>query len=371
MLGGKPAHMTASTLFLVGATHRTAPFGFREKIALGVEGEAALATALRRLTSLREFVILNTCNRVEIYGVGHERTAADVTHVFCTLREVDADDFERFGFVRHGRKAVDHLLEVASGLDSQILGETEIFGQVKRAYATAQARNSAGPVLNRLFQKAFQAAKHVRTHTGVSVGQVSVANVGVDLATHVFGNVADARILLLGAGEMAEKSARAFQSRGARQLCIASRRLERAAALARSLDATTLAFEDRDARLGEFDVVVCSTSAPNAVVSLEAVRAARKARGGRPLLIIDLAMPRNVEAAVAGLENVFVYNLDDLAEVAATNRQARLNEAEAGRLALVPRAAALWTQLQLQLTTSSGASAAAHPSPLPFTAIPA
>jgi glutamyl-tRNA reductase len=359
--------MTIPTLFLVGATHRTAPFGFREKLALNTELEAALAADLGRLQAVREFAILNTCNRVEIYGVATDANAAGrVAAAFCTLRHIDPADFDRFGFVSSGHDAVEHLLKVASGLDSQILGETEIFGQVKRAYATAQTRQSAGPILNRLFQKAFQAAKHVRTTTGVTTGQVSVANVGVDLALNVFGDVTGARILLIGAGEMGEKSARAFNSRGAGHVTIASRHFERADALARDLAATAVSFDDRERALAEADIVVCSTASPGTVISAEAVRAAMQQRKSRPLLFIDLAMPRDVDAAVANLENVFLYNLDDLARVAAENRQARVAEADAGRAALVPRTAALWAQLQLQLATliEERATSSATPAPL-------
>ena len=344
--------MKPPLLFLVGATHRTAPFGFREKLALGAEGEAALAADLARQASIREFVILNTCNRVEIYAVGRDATTPrEVAAIFCALRDVDPQDFDRFGFVLTGREAVGHLLEVASGLDSQILGETEIFGQAKRAYANAQTRGSVGAILNRLFQKGFQAAKHVRTHTGISTGQVSIANVAVDLATNVFGQVADTKVLLLGAGEIAEKSARAFQSRGARHVCVASRRLERAEALAQSLNAAAAPFEDREAQLADADIVVCSTSSPTVVLSLAATRAAMRLRPARPLLFIDLAMPRNVDTAVAQIENVFLYNLDDLAQVAAQNRHARLAEAQAGRAAIAPRIEALWNQLQIQFAT--------------------
>jgi glutamyl-tRNA reductase len=344
--------MSLPTLFLVGVTHRTAPFGFREKLSLGAEMEAALAAELMHLPILREFAVLNTCNRTEIYGVAADVAAArQVSEAFCVLKNVDPAEFDRFGFVLSGREAVEHLLQVASGLDSQILGENEIFGQVKRAYAVALERHSAGPILNRLFQKAFQAAKHVRTNTGVSTGQVSVANVGVDLALAVVGDLANARILLLGAGEMAEKSARAFHSRGARHLFIASRRFEQAELLAHSLGATAIPFEEREARLAESDIVVCSTAAPGTVISRAAVQSALGKRRSRPILFIDLAMPRDVDSAVANLGNVFLYNLDDLAQVAAQNRQARLVEAETGRNALVPRTDALWQQLQLQLTT--------------------
>lgn len=344
--------MTTPTLFLVGATHRTAPFGFREKLALGAEAEATLAVELARLPGLVEFVVLNTCNRIEIYGVAERGdTPRHVAAAFCSQRHVAPADFERFGFVLTGRAAVEHLFHVASGLDSQMLGETEIFGQAKRAYATAQARNSAGPILNRLFQKAFQAAKHVRTTTGISTGQVSVANVAVDLACSIFGDVTDTRVLLLGAGEMAEKSARAFLSRGARHVCVTSRRLERATALAAELHAETMAFELREAGLAAADIVVCSTASPGTVISLAATQAAMRQRASRPLLFIDLAMPRDVETAVTTVENVFLYNLDDLALAATKNRQARLAHAEAGRAALAPRSEALWQQLQFQFAT--------------------
>jgi glutamyl-tRNA reductase len=353
----RPPAMTP-TLFLVGATHRTAPFGFREKLALGPEGEAALAAELRLIPSLGEFVILNTCNRVEIYGVAlAPQTASAVPASFCALRHVEPAEFARFGFTLVGRAAVEHLLTVSAGLDSQILGETEIFGQVKRAYAAAQTRGSVGPLLNRLFQKAFQAAKHVRTHTGVTTGQISVANIAVELALTVFGDVKDAKILLLGAGEMAEKSARAFQSRGATQLTVASRRLDPAESLAARFSGNVIAFTDRDQRLAEFDIVVCSTAATTTVISRDAVRAAMDQRRARPLLFIDLAMPRDVDAAVSDIDNVFLYNLDDLARVAAKNRQSRRTEAEAGRLTLATRTLAIWSVLQVQIATLAAAPA--------------
>ncbi len=344
--------MHHSALFLIGATHRSASFGFREKIALGVEGEAALAVQLRQCPAVHEFVILNTCNRVEVYVVGDERRGLRaVIDLFCAERHVSTADFEQFGFVREGRAVVDHLCSVASGLDSQILGETEIFGQVKKAYAVAQTRLSAGAILNRLFQKAFQAAKHVRATTGITTGQVSVANVAVDLASEIFGKLDECRVLVLGAGDMAEKSLRAFRSRGAQHISVANRHPEKAVVLAREHHASVVAFEARGAAVSDADIIVCSTSSPNAVVSTAEVATAVTASRGRPLLLIDLAMPRNIEADAGNLENVFLYNLDDLALVAAKNREARQAHAEKGRAALVDRTEAIWRQLQLQFST--------------------
>jgi glutamyl-tRNA reductase len=353
--------MAIPTLFLVGATHRTAPFGFREKLALGPEAEAGFARELMGMRSLREFAVLNTCNRVEIYGVATEENVADqVAAAFRARQNVGAAEFEKFGLIAHGHDAVRHLLEVASGLDSQILGETEIFGQVKRAYATAQSRGSAGAVLNRLFQKAFQAAKHIRTNTAVTAGQISVANVAVDLALDIFGSLENARILLLGAGEMGEKSGRAFASRGAKNLMVCSRKSERASQLAAGLGAAVLPFEEREARLAEWDIIVCSTAAPSTVISASAVRAAMRTRPHRPILFVDLAMPRDVDAAAADAANVFLYNLDDLAQITEKNRVARRAEAERGRLVLMPRADSVWWQVQTQLLSGGGPNSPAQ-----------
>jgi len=341
--------MSAPKLFLVGATHRTAPLEFRERLALGPEAEEGFARELAGMNSVREFAVLNTCNRVEIYGVAADEGApGQVAAAFCARQRVQSSDFGRFGFVAHGRDVVQHLLEVASGLDSQILGETEIFGQVKRAYAAAQARGSVRAVLNRVFQKAFQAAKHVRTDTAVTAGQVSVANVAVDLALDIFGSLGSARVLLIGAGEMGRRSGRAFASRGAGNLTVSSRTVEHASQLASELGAGVLRFEERETRLSEWYVVVCSTAAPGTVISAGAVRSAMRERGARPILFIDLAMPRDVDAEVAEAGNLFLYNLDDLSQIAEKNRLARAAEAERGRQVLSLRTESIWKQLQAQ-----------------------
>jgi len=339
--------MSGLGFFLIGATHHTAPLAVRERLALDPAGEAALGAELAGLGDLREFAVLSTCNRVEFYCVAAEAgAAARVQEAFCARQRFAPADFEKFRLSLAGRDAVLHLLEVSAGLDSQMLGETEIFGQVKAAYAAAQARGAAGPLLNRIFQKAFQAAKHVRSHTAINAGQVSVANVAVDLALNIFGDLAHVRILVLGAGDIGEKTARAFQSRGAGALTVANRSAERALDLAGQLGAAALPFEQREARLADFDVVVCSTAAPQAVLSFAAAEAAMKRRPTRPLFFIDLALPRDVEAAVADLDNVFRYDLDDLARIAEQNRTARAAEIARCRALLVERADALWRRVE-------------------------
>jgi glutamyl-tRNA reductase len=342
--------MSAHGLFVIGATHHRVPLEIREKLSLGPESAAALQAELSAIEGLREFAVLNTCNRVEFYGVASDAEAASrITAAFCAHQRFDAGEFARIRLELRGRDAVQHLVEVSAGLDSQMLGETEIFGQVKEAYAAAQASGTTGPVLNRIFQKGFQAAKHVRTHTAITEGRVSVANVAVDLALNIFGELGAARILLLGAGEIGEKTARAFQSRGAAALTVASRRFERAMDLATGLGASAMPFDQREARLAEFDVVVCATSAPDLVVTFAAAKAAMHRRPARPLFFIDQALPRDVDPAVADIDNVFLYNLDDLARIAEENRAAREAEIAKCRAIVAEKSDALWRQVAPQV----------------------
>jgi glutamyl-tRNA reductase len=224
---------------------------------------------------------------------------------------------------------------------------------VKEAYATAQASGTTGAVLNRVFQKAFQAAKHVRTHTGISSGTVSVANVAVDLAANIFGSLANAKVLILGTGEIGEGTARAFKSRGAADLAVAGRRPEKAAEVASGLGAGTVHFDERDSRIADFDIVVCSTAAPEAVLTASAIAKAMKKRPARPLLVIDLALPRDVESSAADLQNVFLYNLDDLAKIAEVNRTAREEEIGRCKDMLAHRADSLWTHVRQYLDSAS------------------
>lgn len=337
-------------LFVIGTTHHRAPIAVREKLSLSADGAAALRAELATIGGLREFAVLSTCNRIEFYGVADDSEAATrVSQAFCARQQFDPGEFAKIRLDLRGRDAVQHLLEVSSGLDSQMLGENEIFGQVKDAYALAQAKGSTGPVLNRVFQKGFQAAKHVRTATAITAGQVSVANVAVDLAVTIFGGLSDTRILLLGAGEIGEKTAKAFQSRGAAALTVASRRFERAMELATTLGASAMPFEQRDARLSEFDIVVCATSAPDLIVTLPAALAAMTRRRTRPLFFIDQALPRDVDPGVALIENVFLYNLDDLAKIAEENRAAREAEISKCRAIVAEKADALWRQVAAQV----------------------
>jgi glutamyl-tRNA reductase len=340
--------MSEPCLFVVGATHHNAPLEVRERLVLA--SESAIRGDLASVAGLRELAVLSTCNRVEFYGVGMDQSAADsVQAAYCARQRFDAAEFERIRIRLTGRNAALHLFEVASGLDSQLLGENEIFGQVKDAYAAAQACGSTGTVLNRVFQKAFQAAKHVRTHTGIASGRVSVSNVAVDLASNIFGSLSDARVLVLGTGEIGGATARAFASRGAAGLAVAGRRGEKASEIATALGAGAVPFDERNSLLEDYDVVVCSTAAPTAILTRSAIAAAMRKRPARPLLLIDLALPRDVESGAADLQNVFLYNLDDLAKIADSNRTAREAEIHRCKAILAKKADALWTQVLANL----------------------
>jgi glutamyl-tRNA reductase len=349
--------MSAPTLFLLGASHHTAPLELRERLALAGGKSAALLDALRTLAGLREFALLNTCNRVEVYGLAAQPdTVAGLQAAFCELSQMDAAAFAQVRLELHDRSAIQHLLEVAAGLDSQLIGETEILGQVKDAYAAAQAAGTTGPVLNRVFQKTFQAAKHVRTHTAIGEGQTSVASVAVELALKIFGDLRACRVLLLGAGDIGEKTARAFKSREAGQMAVASRHLEHAKELAKTFAARALPLEDLGEALADFDIAVCSLAAPAAVVTRALAAAAMRRRAVQPFFFIDLAVPRNVDPGVADLPNVFLYNLDDLARIAADNLALRQAEMTRARSLLAEKADALWQQVQPRLNGDLPAS---------------
>lgn len=337
---------TGPGLFYVGVSHHDAPLSLRERLALPPARAEAVRARLP-VHVLSEFVVINTCNRVEFYGVAADATAADALETaFCAETGIGPAEFADVRRRAAASGAVEHLIAVAAGLESQLLGENEIFGQVKDAYEAARAAGGAGPVLNRVFQKAFQAAKHIRTHTALNEGQVSVANVAVELAAGIFGDLAGVRVLLLGAGDIGEKTAKAFRSRGAGALTVSNRTPERALALAAELDATALPFEHLGAHLGDYDIVVGSTAAPHAVVRAADVMAGRARRRGEPRLFLDLALPRDIEPEVAAVPDVYLYNLDDLARIAARNLAAREAEVSRARRIAAEKADAVWRQIQ-------------------------
>jgi glutamyl-tRNA reductase len=341
---------TQPLLFLLGASHHTAPLAVREKLSLDQTRAAALAARLQQTAGISEFALLNTCNRVELYGVagGPDPLAALRTALAETTGCAPAD-LEGVLQLRQNHDAVAHLFAVSAGLDSQIVGETEILGQVKAAYDSALARQWTGPVLNRAFQKAFQAAKHIRTHTAIGAGQISVASVAVDLAGKIYGDLSPVKVLVVGAGDIGLKTVQAFQSRGARAITVASRTLSKAEEAAAATGGWAASLAELPEILAAADIVASSTSAPGFVLTLDLVAAAMKRRAARPLFLIDLALPRDIDPATAGLANVFLYNLDDLAKIAEANLAQREAEVARCHAIIAERTAALWPQLAQRL----------------------
>lgn len=344
---------TEPTLFVVGATHHTTPLAWREKLAVGPDKMPEFQSRLATLPGLQEFAVLNTCNRIELYGVADAPSTIETLRTtFCESQGIDLEAFRSLELCKTGAEAIYHLTSVSAGLESQLIGENEIFGQVKEAYAEAQAVRSVGPVLHRVFQKTFQAAKQVRTQTGIAGGQVSIANVAVDLAITIFGDFTDARILLAGVGEIGEQAAKAFRSRGAANLTITSRTMERAMESAKTLDARALPFGKFTQHLSEFDIIVCATAAPGAILTRAVLAETMRARPASPLFLIDLALPRDIDPAAADLANVYLYNLDDLARISEENRAARVAEIEQARDLIVAKSAHLWASLKSRLGRS-------------------
>jgi len=339
-----------SLLFFLGASHHTAPLAVRERLALDAARAEQLAELLRRETRVREFALLNTCNRVEVYAVANEPGATQAARAhLASVTGCAPGELEGVVVERTNAAAIEHLFGVAAGLDSQIVGEAEILGQVKEAYGQALERQWTGPVLNRVFQKTFQTAKLLRSSTALGEGQISIATVAVDLAGKIFGELEKVSILVVGAGEIGLKTIQAFQSRGAKAITVASRTLSKAEEAAAQAGGWAASLAEMPEILPQADIVASSTAAPYAVITRDMVAFAMRRRPQRPLFLIDLAMPRDVEPAAGQVPDVYLYNLDDLAKIAEDNLARRQAEAARCRTILAQRTAALWPQVAQSL----------------------
>lgn len=296
-------------LFCVGISHHTANVETRERYGCGMDA----VCALRRSTDCAEALLFSTCNRVEVYGVSDRiLETAEIARCLTAGCSEEAAAFYRY----EERDCVQHLFRVACGLDSMVVGETEVLGQAKQAYAAARASGGAGPVLHRLFQRAFRVAKQVRTHTDITRGAVSVGSVAVDLAGKIFGELGERKVLLVGAGEMGERTARALLSRGVRDLRVASRSGDRAGDLASVAGGRAIAFAEWEEQCREVDILISATSAREPLLTQEKLRPLLRERWDRPLFIIDIAVPRDVAPNVNELEGVFLYDMDALQSIA-------------------------------------------------------
>jgi len=311
-------------IFCLGLSHHTASVSLRERFAVEDGKLGEMLAALRDEAALQEVVILSTCNRVEVYGLAPDPAAA--ARVCADFLQRVAGTEAEF-YRREQAEGARHLFRVVCGLDSMVIGETEILGQVKDAYAAALATGATGATLNRLFQQAFRLAKHARSQTGITRGAVSVGSVAVELAEKIFGDLTACRVLLLGAGQAGAGVARSLQSRGVRGLIIANRTFDRAAELAAELGGMALHFDRWQSVLADVDIVISSTAARGRLLSPDELKPVLTLRGDRPLFLVDLAVPRDFDPSLNEMEGVFLHDLDSLQAMAQRGMDARGREA--------------------------------------------
>ncbi len=317
-------------IIVVGLSHHTAPLEIREKLAFSSSG---IESPLRELTSLpdiTEGVIVSTCNRVEVYARARDMAAgiARVKRFLAGRGGIPFSSLEPHLYGYHGEKAVRHVFRVASSLDSLVIGEPQILGQVKAAYGYAAEYGASGLILNRLLHKAFSVAKRIRTETRIASSAVSVAFAAVELARKIFDGLAGKTVLLVGTGEMGELAARHFVTAGAGEVMVANRTFERAERLATEFSGRPVRFDDLADHLHKADIILSTTGAPRYIIGPAAVSEALRRRKQRPMFFIDIAVPRDIDPAVNDLENVYLYNTDDLRGVVESNLEQRAREAE-------------------------------------------
>ena len=315
-------------VIVIGLSHHSSPVTVREKFAFAEANIPVALQTIRESGMAEEAVILSTCNRVEIYAatmLEPRRAFAELQEFLVRIhdyRDPLTDELYRIS----EPESIEHLFKVASGLDSMVLGETEILGQLKKAYELALQHQHTGVRLNKAFQRAFNVAKHIRTETNIQRGSISVASVAVELAEKIFDSLSDRQVMVIGAGETSEKAARALLSRGAHSVIVSNRSHERAVALAAELGGRAVHFEEWAKEFEKIDIVISSTSAPHYVLDRAKLEPLMKLRKNRPLLLIDIAVPRDIEPEVNFMEDVYLYNIDDLQSIAADYLRQRKEE---------------------------------------------
>ena len=316
-------------IVLVGLNHRTAPVEVRERVSFTAEQARRAADELRSRGILQETLVLSTCNRSEVYGVPPEAShecAPGLSSFLSEFHSVRPDVLSVSLYHHYDREAVRHLFRVSAGLDSMLLGEAEILGQVREAYRFAHEQGATGPVLNRLFQGALEVGKRVRSETELGTRPMSVASAGVKLAERIFGKLHERTALVLGAGTISELVVAQLRDRGVAKIIVMNRSRERAEALAEYNGGKVVAWGEWDAALENADVVVSSVASEEPILQAKIIEGAMSLRGNRALFVMDLGMPRNIEASAAKLYNVYLYNMDDLTEIVQQNRNARESE---------------------------------------------
>jgi glutamyl-tRNA reductase len=327
-------------LFVAGLSYKTAPVEIREKLAVQAARLRCHGCRLKLAGNLSELVLVSTCNRVEIYGVAPQANQ-NLASLFGHLSPADLD-WTPYLYIKEGREAVEHLFSVAGGLDSMVLGETEITGQIKQSYLAAQEARLTGKVTNRWFQTALQIAKEIRTETGIGRGATSVGSVAVELAERIFDQDLSTRtVMIIGAGKMGEACVRHLAKKGARSVLVTNRSFDKAEALATEFGGRAVRYDDRLIGMTEADIVVSSTGSPHAILHRDEIDGLMPARRNRPLFLIDIAVPRDIETDVQSVPNVYLYNVDHLESIVRENVRCREQELTACQRIIAERATEL------------------------------
>jgi glutamyl-tRNA reductase len=315
-------------LLVIGLNHTTAPVNIRERVTFGPDIIVAALRSLTEVPGVHEAVILSTCNRTEIYCHADDDADEWTRDWLARFHGLSVEDIAPYLYLHAGRRVIGHLLSVASGLDSLVLGEPQILGQVKNAFQTASDAGRTGKLLTRLFQHSFTTAKQVRTDTAIGDSPVSVAFAAVSLARQIFADLSQQTALLIGAGETVELAARHLVQNGIGRIIVANRTIARAQELALQFDAFAIALTEIPSHLAEADIVIASTASPMPILGKGTVESALRRRRHQPMFMVDIAVPRDIEAEVSNLEDVYLYTVDDLAEVIQENMRSRQEAAE-------------------------------------------
>jgi len=324
--------MQANNIFIIGVNHKTAPVEIREQLAFSsVDGKLPLQELLAS-TGAREGCILSTCNRVEIITVGTdvERSPAALRQFLFGKTALSDEEARKYSYLHQGTEAITHLFRVGASLDSMIVGEPQILGQLKQAYKIADEENCTGAILNRFLHKSFSVAKRIRTETNIGSSAVSISYAAVEMAKKIFGDLQGKVVMLIGAGEMAELAAEHLINQGVGQVVVVNRTFERAVKLARQFNGKAAGLDELHAQLEDIDILISSTGAPGMVLMKDDVKPVMKQRHNRPLFLIDIAVPRDLDPELNKLDNVYLYDIDDLQQVVDVNKGERDKEAARG-----------------------------------------
>ena len=335
-------------IITVGLNHKTSAVEEREKLAFSSKELPFALRDLVELPVLQEGVILSTCNRVEIYGLVSDASGGTncLKSFLCRKAPESLIELDPKLYTYREIESVTHLFNVATGLDSMVLGEHEILGQVKNAYQEAIRAQSIGKVMHVLFQKSLQTAKDIRAKTGIARGALSVGSVALSLAKRIFGELRNRKVMVVGAGEMSQLTVRTLQSAGIQSMLVSNRHYERAISLATEFNAVAIRFDEIPTYMPEVDIVISSTAAPHYVISKETVAEVMKERKQRPLFFLDIAVPRDVDPMVNQLDNVYLYDIDDLQGIANENLQSRHSQLEKCHLLIRQKAERFMTWFQ-------------------------